>query len=114
MSGIKRGARQPRWLTSTRYTHNVMTQLRYDLQYGTLDLVDDALIIAGILESIAEPPGRRSQSRNRARWALDVTSAPTARFFSEESRDQKNTGTSVSRESVRVDVLDERGHSRCV
>ena len=43
------------------HVHNVMTQLRYDLQYGTLDLVDDALIIAGILESIAEPPGRRSQ-----------------------------------------------------
>ena len=44
------------------HVHNVMTQL-HDLQYGTLDLVDDALIIAGILESIAEPPGRRSQSR---------------------------------------------------
>ena len=43
------------------HVYNVMTQLRYDLQYGTLDLVDDALIIAGILESIAEPPGRRSQ-----------------------------------------------------
>ena len=26
-----------------------------------IDLVDDALIIAGTLESIAEPPGRRSQ-----------------------------------------------------
>ena len=55
------------------HVYNVMTSMHYDLQYGNLDLVDDGLTIAGILGSLARPPGRRSQKSGieRAPWALD-------------------------------------------
>ena len=55
------------------HVYNVMTSMHYDLQYGNLDLVDDGLTIAGILKSLARPPGRRSQKSGieRAPWALD-------------------------------------------
>ena len=57
------------------HVYNVKTSLRYDLQYGNLDLVDDGLTIAGILGGIARPPGRRSQQSGieRAPWTLDDT-----------------------------------------
>ena len=57
------------------HVYNVKTSLRYDLQYGNLDLVDDGLTIAGILAGIARPPGRRSQQSGieRAPWTLDDT-----------------------------------------
>jgi len=41
--------------------YDVMTRLRYDLQYGKLDLVDDGLTIAVILKRLARLPVRRSQ-----------------------------------------------------
>jgi hypothetical protein len=55
------------------HVHNVMKSLRYDLQYGNLDLVDEGLTIAGILDGLARPPGRRSQQSGieRVPWALD-------------------------------------------
>jgi hypothetical protein len=75
------------------HVYNVMTSMHYDLQYGNLDLVDDGFTIAGILGSLARPPGRRSQKSGieRARCKALAERTQTRRGNAKQSRPRKPT-----------------------